>query len=472
MAAMATIDAPLPAQAAALGPVREAERIGAMDAARGVALLGILFVNMQMFAGPFGKAIGPVPPPDAGLGDVLAFYFVAIFCATKFYTLFSTLFGMGLVLQMRRAHAARRSFVPLYLRRLAVLALIGLAHAIFLWYGDILFMYSLVGVVLLLSARARPRTLIVWAVAILVVATLLSAGLAALSSLGAPPQPTRTEQAAAATAPAEEAAPEPAAAPEEPATTAAAPPEDPAPQPPFARLMEALGSGKLAAGPPFEHPVWIEAETEAFRDGGFAEATRFRALIYAMILVFSLLGFGWTIVAMFFVGAALMKSDFFSPARRRWHVRLAGVGVLVGLPLAVIASLLPAWSRSPGSLALMVVLSGIAAPLVSLGYLSLVTLWVASGRGAGLASLFGRAGRMALSVYLLETATATFLMHHWGLGLFGTTGRLQNAGIALAIYAMLLAFSTLWLRFFRMGPAEWAWRTLTYLRPQPLVRGR
>jgi uncharacterized protein len=77
---------------------------------------------------------------------------------------------------------------------------------------------------------------------------------------------------------------------------------------------------------------------------------------------------------------------------------------------------------------------------------------------------------MALSNYLLETVVATALMYWWGLGWFGEVSRPRQLALALIIYLGLVVLSAIWLRVFRMGPMEWLWRSITYWRPQPLVR--
>ena len=142
-----------------LDPTSERDRIGALDAVRGFALLGILFVNMRFFAMPVGFYEQWAPAENATTLDALAHWFIKIFCESKFYPLYSMLFGMGLVLQRASVLERGRAFTPLYLRRLSVLFLIGLVHAFCLWYGDILLIYSVAGLILLGFAGATARRL-------------------------------------------------------------------------------------------------------------------------------------------------------------------------------------------------------------------------------------------------------------------------------------------------------------------------
>ncbi len=465
------------------GPVPSGERIRAMDAARGFALLGILFVNIIAFSEPFGKFIEPVPG-DVSLADKAAFYFTKVFCEGKFYPLFFLLFGAGLIMQSERARARGRPFWPIGLRRMVVLGVIGLLHAFLLWYGDILFVYALVGLLLLALHRARPRTLTIVGATLLFMAALLSTGFMLLMTLS--PKPP---QAAALTdSPAPDASqPAPSLAGDAPA--------DPAPETereaqirevlennhpePFTRLMRSFEQGALFedAGKrgisPMTHPVWLDAETEAYAEGPWLQAAAFRGMTYAMILLFVIFGFGWSVIAMVFFGAALAKWGAFAPERGALHRRFAVIGLGVGLPLSIVAAATPATlGVTTASVLLWVPAQVLATPLMALGYFGLISLLVARGAASPLFRALGAAGRMAFTCYLLETVLATLVFYHYGLGLFGSLSRAQTAGVVVAIYACVVALSVVWLRHFRYGPMEWVWRSLTYLKAQPMRRER
>lgn len=469
--------------AAPIGPVPASERIPALDAARGVALLGILLVNVQLFFLPFGHLLEMKPP--ATIGDAAAWWFVRIFCEGKFFPLFSMLFGMGLVLQLDRARAAGRPFTAAYLRRLILLALFGIAHIILLWAGDILLVYSVAGLILLLCARLSARTLLIVSGMLVLIAVLLTTAAAALGFMAghedAPGSPVAATSPMATVSP-DVGAPAgttsaPSTSPTEPAPTP--PPNSAAPatpaevdrdqdkfkgpfwQTPFGRLIRGFRSG--TAGPP-NSPLWMEAETEAMRDGPFLQALLFRLLTYASFLMFMVFGFGWQVVAMFTLGAALMKLRVFDPSRLAWHRRFVLVGALVGLPMVSLAAALPAITDSAWAMMVVGPCMYIGGPLVSLAYLGGVTRLVSSGRAPAVCAWVARTGRAALSVYLGESLIASFLSYHWGLGWFGQVGGLERFALALAIYGVLSIAANLWLRAFRMGPLEWLWRKGTYLR--------
>ncbi|MEX2219113.1 MAG: hypothetical protein WD749_10180, partial [Phycisphaerales bacterium] len=191
-----------------LAPVAEGERIGAIDTTRGFALLGILVVNMQYFGEPFGTAIDHVPPRGGTTLDVGAFYIEKVLCEGKFYPLFSLLFGVGLAVQWSRAAARGRGFLAPGFRRLGALAVMGMAHGLLLWYGDILFVYATAGVWLLLMVWARARTLVLTAVPVYLWGTLLATLMGLLMVAGGQGHPPGTDSAERGPAPAAALAPD------------------------------------------------------------------------------------------------------------------------------------------------------------------------------------------------------------------------------------------------------------------------
>ena len=144
------------------GPLPEAERIELVDALRGFALCGILFVNIMWFKAPDGF-------PEIGYEETplnrAAVAAVTVLAQGKFFTLFSLLFGWGFAMQFLRAKArgATAGFAPLFLRRLLILGLIGAGHAVLLLEGNILLLYALIGLLLLPLRRTRPEILLRWA---------------------------------------------------------------------------------------------------------------------------------------------------------------------------------------------------------------------------------------------------------------------------------------------------------------------
>jgi len=470
----------IPTSPAPLAPVAESSRIDAIDVVRGFALLGIFLVNVGMHGDTFGLYFDPTPPAGSSPADQVVHYVVKVFCEGKFYPLFSLLFGIGLALQWQRARAAGRRLLGTGLRRLAVLGLFGLAHGLLLWYGDILFIYSIAGLLLLLLIDARPRTLAIVGACLMGVCALAGTG---LGTLGALETLSREREAAAvaqvetdasgqadASDPAptpEDAAPAPAASHDE------APDEaDTGPKTPIERALAVFQdpSQMQGVGGPLSSPVWLEAETEAYRDGPYSQALFFRVVTFASMLVFCALGFWWNVAAMLLFGAALLKAGLFEERNANWHRRFVVVGLLLGIPFGLLYAFLPVIAPPWVYMVAGNVLAMVGGPLLSIGYLGAITLIVRSGAARAATSAIAKVGRMALTNYLMQTVISTGIFYHWGLGLFGETTKTERVGIVLTIYAAQIVFSVFWLRFFRFGPMEWLWRTLTYLRPQPMFR--
>ena len=140
-----------------LVPVEPAARLEVIDALRGFALFGILWVNMLGFASPMRWMLDP---PWTSNADRAAFFAIQFFSTAKFYSLFSFLFGIGFAMQVARVERAGRSAVRLLLRRYAALLAFGAIHGLFIWYGDILHQYALLGLLLIGFRDAPPREIL------------------------------------------------------------------------------------------------------------------------------------------------------------------------------------------------------------------------------------------------------------------------------------------------------------------------
>jgi uncharacterized protein len=425
------------------GPVTEAERILTLDVLRGFALFGILMVNMPFFGMPFMRTLTDPELVQAPPLEQAAFLFVKTFFEYKFVSLFSLLFGIGFVVLLTRSGGRGEAFRPSYLRRIGVLAAIGLAHALLLWHGDILLLYAIVALLLLRWRDLPVRTLLRRSAAFLLVATTLGALAFGGQLLAKRAAGERMEAA-------------------------------------YAKARGAIAAGEAPDGAEamlrseFDpaNPIWQHAEQRAFRDGPLANALLFRAACYAMFLVHSLFGFGWHVLAMFLLGAAMMKSGFLLPGWRAWHRRLA----FLALPAGLLLEAAHAWSYWAGGYAVSAAvavtypLHEIGSVLTMLGYVGVICLAVQGGAPAWLTNPVSAAGRMALTVYLSQTVISTAVMYWWGFGMFGSFSRVEMIGLTIVLYAVLAAASVLWLRAARFGPMEWIWRGLSYRTWQPLMR--
>ena len=405
------------------GPVAPKQRIATVDILRGFALLGILLVNMQQFNGSFVGIIAALDKPVTTL-DQWAIWFVDFFAEGKFYSIFALLFGLGLALQYQRAEAQGAHFGSYWLRRMAVLLVIGLVHAYLIWTGDILILYSLLGALLLLWRKARPATLLIWTLALLLLPLLINAALWALVTLGA--------QSMGEAAMAEV-------------------------------LDEAMGG----------YAVQVAEADRIYATGSYIAITWQR--VAEMNLVFSTLPFfAPNIFAMMMLGLYAGKRRIFEelPA----HLPLIRKLWVWGLVIGVIGNFLYVYfgeqaSRTMPSPQLLVSVTGqtFGAPALAIFYMTSLTLLAQRSDWQRRLAPLSYVGRMALTNYLLQSIICTLIFYGYGLGLYGKFGAAGTIVLAVAIYVLQVFFSNWWLRRFQFGPMEWLWRTLTYGRWQPMA---
>ncbi len=399
-----------------LYPTAPHERIERLDVLRGFALLGVFAVNMLTFTQPmeahFLNPLAAHPSPwTLGLLVALA--------QGKFYALFSFLFGMGFGLQEARLQRHGDDATRLLRRRLWVLLGLGLLHGVLIWSGDILFMYAGIGF-LLMSFRTRSdRALRTWILALL---GLLSALLVAAGVL---------------------------------------------------LILEARHSPETIAKEAAEQLRQMEATLQnalqAYGHGPFP--TLFRQRLRDLAGNYGLtLGVLPQILALFLLGLLTSRLRFAqdAPEREPWLKRVAAWGLGLGLPLNLLTTLLmgrgPAGPANPwGLVALGLYIPG--STLLCLGYAAALARIHQRPGGAWLRYL-AWPGRMALTCYLTHSILFTFTFNAYGLGLYGKVGLGSALLMAVSLWLALIPLCRAWLSRYRMGPAEWLWRSLTYGRAQ------
>jgi uncharacterized protein len=314
-------------------------------------------------------------------------------------------------------------------------------HALALWYGDILHLYAATGAIVLFMIKRSVRTLVITATVLAVLGIVATCTISLI--IGVPTQP----------------------------------PPLPDPPPHFDRPFETfwnvltdenLSKEQLKDGP--TSPLWIQTETQAYREGPYSALFLFRLMTWLFFVGIEFVGLFLFIAAPFLFGAAMLKAGVFEPKGRSLRLRLFCIAVAIGLPGSILAPFALKFFPGTGGHIAAVLLVATSGPLLSLAYLMGWTLVVENGWWRGLTSALANAGRMALSNYLMQTVIATTIFYFYGFALFGRTTGVERIGIVVAVYSMQLVFSAIWLRFFRFGPMEWLWRSLTYLKPQPFLR--
>jgi len=426
-------------------PVSAAERFTSVDVLRGFALLGILAMNIVGFAWP-GPAYGN-PLRGAGFEgtDRAVWFFNHLVFEAKMMTIFSMLFGAGLVLMGERASARGALLRGVYYRRVLWLLVIGAIHAYLIWDGDVLFLYAECGLVLYLFRNKTPRTLIILGVVLMMLIVPLVLGFTAAVD-GMKAVSARVDaQVKAGETPGR-----------------------------FDKRIRDLWTNNLQKEfqPNEEQKAknWNE-EMATFR-GGYLGIVKHRAFDVLMgQTVGFLLGGLFFAGARMLLGMGLMKLGVFSAERsRRFYTGMVVLGYGIGLPLMVFdaVQLINHEFRSEYFLRGGVFYNAFGSLVVALGHVGLIMLIVQDGALTWLTRRLAAVGRMALSNYLTHSIVCTTLFYGYGFGLFGQINRTGLAAIVLAIWIFQLWISPIWLKHFRFGPAEWLWRSLTYWRLQPM----
>ena len=400
-------------------PTPAGERNPVIDILRGFAVFGILLVNF--------------PGSDAargGAADDTVRRLLSIFVSGKFYTTFSFLFGLGFALQLLRAQAAGRRVVPVYIRRMLALFLIGLGHAILVWQGDVLLVYAVMGLFLIPLRKAPAKILLSLAALVLVGEYFIWIS-------------------------------------EEPFRVSDVVPRVVDPQlEQETELQKTLVFNEIR-----DAGRQLRAAT---RTGSYLDAVIARFHMWRLSNQFLFRYIWLSSFAMFLIGLCAGRSGLLGspPARPGLIRRVMWVCLPIWIGLGVLTTYGP---QLLGPLYFKIhwkaltVAWVLQCPAGSLFYISAIVSLLAARAGwiSKLAPL-GAVGRMPLSNYLFESVAGTLLYYGYGLGLQLVLGKLSGFLLAIGVFAVQIAVSRYWLRRFQYGPFEWLWRSLTYGRFQPM----
>ena len=421
------------------GPVLGEERISAMDTLRGVAVLGILLMNILGFAYPFVASFDPRAGGGATGTNLWIWAANTALFEGKMRAIFSMLFGAGMLVLTSRLEqrGLGAQAADVYYRRLLWLLAFGLIHAYFIWWGDILFFYSVLGLFLFPFRRLSARALVIAGVILL----LIGASRGLLGALD-----VRAVKITAAAADA-------AAAGGQTLTD-----EQKAAQKAWAERVK----------PP--SPENLQREADAYL-GGYVSALGQRAGFLATghpkwLYHFFIFDIG----GMMLLGIGLLKMDIFTARlSMRDYALLALFGYGIGLPLASFA----VWDDigtgfDPVTVAFGGVLHAIARLPVALGHVAIVMMICKAGLLRWITRPLAAVGQTAFSCYILTSIICTTIFYGYGFSQFGRLERYQIYLIVLGVWLVLLVVSPLWLKRFKFGPLEWLWRSLTYMQRQPM----
>jgi uncharacterized protein len=402
-------------------PVPPGERYAIIDIVRGFALFGVLLSNMvlttQFLALPDSVREGL---STAGL-DTAVLFLIDTLVTDKFFTLFSMLFGLGFALQLHRAASRSVNVLPTYARRLAILFLIGCLHGSFLFFGDVLHIYALLGFVLILFAGRSDRVVLGWALGIAAVGASI----------------------------------------------------------PFFEWLATVRAWEY----PHLFGAQISAAEmyEALASGSYLDVLRLNWEIH--LLDYGQPGFGgwigtwyvdilWRFMLGFVIGRVMLVQGtrFHGGRVGRWLPWTLAIG-LVGNALMSARLDYQAWSVDSGLVnALLSAVNEVWVLALAVSYVGVLTLVYRRPGWDRVVGLLAPVGRMALTNYVAQSAFMMLLFYGLGFGLLGKAGAMGCLLASLGIFAIQIALSRWWLDRFRFGPLEWMWRSLTYGKRQPLSR--
>ena len=405
--------------AGSLSPTTYKERIQSLDVLRGVALLGILIINIQSFAMPGSAYLNPTAFGEFTGINKWVWILSYVFADAKMMAIFSILFGAGVILVTDRAKEKTGKSAGLHYSRSFWLLVFGLIHAHLIWSGDILVTYALCAFLVYFLRNKSARTLIVIGLILIAVHTILYLMIGFSLS-----------------------------------------------QWPDDQLAGAMNDWK---------PAQTDLDSEvAMITGTLAEqiGTNSSNAVMMETLVFPLL-FLWRASGLMLIGMALYKLGILSAKKSiAFYKKGLLLGWLIGFPIVILGvykNFQADWAYEYsmffgpqfnywGSLG------------VSFGYICGIMLFSKSNGFLWLKDRLAAVGQMAFTNYITQSLICVMIFWGTGFGLFGQIDRLGQFLVVLSVWIIQLLWSKPWLTKFRFGPLEWLWRTLAYRKIQPMKR--
>ena len=390
-----------------------------LDALRGFALLGICMANFPEFSlYSFLPVEASSMMPTSGC-DLATRYFLSIFVDGKFYTIFSLLFGIGFsIIISNVAKRGGNAFVVFY-RRMLFLLLIGFIHLMYIWSGDILMLYALMGMILPLFLKVSDKALLWTAGVLLFLPVILDF------------------------------------------------------------IFEAAG---VSLSAPIVDWQWRECAKVGITEENFAYWLRdadtygkvFDFLIQGAIVRIQEFvdGHRWfKVLGLFMIGLYIGRHRLYADLETRKGLlrKAAAWGLCLGLPLSCLYAC-DSISGHPYGIGVHSLIYFLSVYLTAFGYIGAICLLYLRYRNARCWKTLAYPGRMALTNYIGQSLIGMLIYYGTGFGFGADTGLVYVELTVICVFIFQICFSALWLRCFRFGPLEWIWRCLTYLRLFPIIK--
>lgn len=389
-------------------PIDKRERIVTLDIIRGVAILGILIMNIQAFSMIFSAYVNPTAYGDLNGANFWVYYLGHLFADQKFMTIFAMLFGAGIVLLANNVESKGGNSARVHYKRMFFLAIFGLIHALVFWFGDILLGYAIGGAIAYLMYEKSPRFLII-------TGTILISFMALLMWS-------------------------------------------------FSFIIPMMEGPELQEMQNFWAP---SAETIANEiasvQSSWVDATEYRNTMFGHA-VGNILFYEFRIIGLMAIGMALFKMNFFGD---RYSSKSL---ISLGLVLFALGTGLTAYGAHLNFAAEFPLTSMISAGLYNywgsifsaIAYMAFLIVLCRSSLLMQVKGILANVGKMALTNYLMQTLICCFIFHGWGLGYFGEVSRVGQASIVVGVWVILISFTMYWMKGHQFGPMEWVLRRLTY----------
>lgn len=424
-------------------PTIKAERILSLDIIRGIALFGILLMNIVGF-GLYKAYYDPTNSGGATGWDLKVWWINSMFFEGTFRGLFSMLFGAGIVLFNSRSVNGQPSVevTDAYFRRTLWLLVFGVIHAyLLLWASDILFPYAVVGLFAYSFRNLKPKQLIIAGLLLSTMLTLLntkdyfqtksSFNDYTAATSGKNPADTLTQESKNAIAKWETIVEENKVTPEE-----------------YSKVKKKFNKS-------YPSIVWYKATLVQIRQ----TTTLYRIWI-------------WDVFSMVLLGMAFFKNSIFKAEKsNRYYWMMVLFGYIVGLTVNYWeAHYLMQHNFQILSFYLTDITHELGRVPTTIGHIGLIMLFIKSGIFPFLQKALAAVGQMAFSNYIMNTIICITIFMGFGFGMYGKLQRHELYYIVFGIWIVQLTLSPIWLRYFRFGPLEWVWRSLTYWEKQPFKR--
>lgn len=400
-------------------PVEASKRHIILDALRGFALLGICMANFPEFSLYSFLSDGAKTQMPTSACDYWTQYFLTLFVDGKFYTIFSLLFGVGFSIIINNVAQRGGNAFAVFYRRMFFLMLIGFAHLMLIWSGDILMLYAIMGMILPLFLKASDKALL-WCAGILLFLPVILDFIIEAAGIS-----------------------------------------------PSAPIVEWQWEYCDRYGITEQNfPYWL-------RDAhSYKEVHQFLIQGAIVRLQEFVDGHRWfKVLGLFMIGLYIGRHRLYADleGNKKRLLKVAKWGLYVGLPLSCWYAF-DSMSGHPCGLGVHSLAYFLSVYLTSFGYVAAICLLYLRAKNALIWKTLAYSGRMALTCYIGQSLLGMIIFYGTGFGFGADTGLIIVEIIAISVFIFETAFSALWLSLFRFGPLEWIWRCLTYLRLFPLSK--